>query len=114
MKNENKYAWREGMGEISGFGGTYEEACRRMFFAGLEWLDANPDAEPRFKGFKGVFGLIDEDNEAAKQLSESILAEVPGCSGAMHHVAIKHCLIVRANGWEEYCKQMSSQKEEKA
>ena len=30
------YEWEEGMDEISGFGGSYEEGCRKMVKAGVE------------------------------------------------------------------------------
>ena len=54
------------MGEISGFGGGYEEACRKMVLAGLDWFDANPDADPQFHGYEGIYGIITEDNDDAK------------------------------------------------
>lgn len=106
-----KYAWRDGMGEISGFGGGYEEACRQMLRAGLHWLDAHPDVDPQFHGYKGVFGVISEDNEDAKALSKAVLDAVPDCSGAMHQAAIGACLYVRKNGWDAYCVAMSRTEE---
>lgn len=102
-----KYAWRDGMGEISGFGGGYEEACRTMLRAGLRWLDAHPDADPKFHGYAGIIGVIAEDNEDAKELSKVVGDAVPDCSGAMHQVVVKTCLYVRKHGWDAYCAAMS-------
>ena len=106
----SKYVFTEKMREISGFGGGYEQACRDMVVAGLEWLDANPSADPKFHGYKNVYGLVSEDNEDAKNLSEAICAPAEGCSGAMHQAAVSHVLWIRANGWEAYVKKMESNK----
>lgn len=92
----------ETMMEISGFGGGYEDACQRMLRAGLEWLDAHPDAALEFQQLEGVVGLIQEKSPDAKVLSEAILAAEPECSSAMHHVVIRACIYIRGNGWEKY------------
>jgi hypothetical protein len=102
-----KYAWVEGMGEISGFGGTYEEACRRMLRAGLEWLDANPEASPVFEEFRNVYGLVREKNEDAIQLGKAIAAAAPDCTGAMMQAVVHHCLFVRKNGWNAFVEGMT-------
>lgn len=104
-----KYKFTEDMGEISGFGGDYEMACRVMLDSGLQWFDANPDADPKFRGMKGVFGLIDETNEDAEALSSAVTKHVDGCSGAMHHAVISACLWIHKNGWGAYQEVMSKQ-----
>ena len=91
----------ETMGEISGFGGGYEAACRQMLRQGLAWLDANPDKHPSFRGFKNVMGLCLEDNEDAKELSAAMCADVDP-TGAMHHACVQACLFIRVHGWEKY------------
>lgn len=102
-----KYAWRVGMGEISGFGGGYEEACRIMLRAGLHWLDDNTGADPQFHGFNGVSGVIVGDNADAKELSNVICKSVEDCTGAMHQAVVSACLYIRKNGWDSYCTAMS-------
>jgi len=119
------YEFTEIMGEISGFGGSYEAGCRAMLKAGLEWWDSNPSADPKFQGFEGVYGLITETNEDAKALTEAVMdaevnhPEMSGgkpfkvgseATGAMHHAVISHILFIRAKGWDEYTKQMSEKK----
>ena len=105
-----EYAWRGGMGEISGFGGGYELTCRKMLRAGLRWMKENPDAEPQFKGYKGIYGIIDTDNEAAEQLSEAVVSASGGdCTGAMHQAVISHCLMIAQHDWDWYCEQMSKE-----
>lgn len=100
--------WTDDMGEISGFGGGYEALCRSMALAGIRWLDEHPEASPTFKGFKGVFGLIDEDNEDAKALREAVMSPTGAdeCTGAMYHAAVNHCLAYKRLGWDEYCRQL--------
>jgi len=109
--------WSDDMGEISGFGGSYEDGCRAMVLAGIKWIDEHPDENLEFKGIKGVFGLIDTNNQAAEQLEAAIMnarcmldGKEVRCgdesTGAMHHAAISHCLAYKRIGWEQYCKEL--------
>ena len=96
------------MGEISGFGGGYEEACRKMVLAGLDWFDANPDADPQFHGYEGIYGIITEDNDDAKALTEAVVAPAKGdCTGAMHQATMGHVMAARRLGWDGYVAEMS-------
>lgn len=109
--------WTDDMGEISGFGGSYEAGCRAMVLAGIRWIDAHPDADPIFKGFQGVFGVAMEENADARALTEAIMdAEVVmddgrvtqarhEATGAMHHAAINNVFAYKRLGWEEYVRQ---------
>lgn len=98
--------WVEGMGEISGFGGGYEAACRQMLRQGLKWFEEHPNADPQFHGFNGVFGLCMEDNEDAKSLSAAVCAGVDP-TGAMHQAVIGHLFAIRRMGWDAYVAEMS-------
>lgn len=104
----NKYEFTKEMGEISGMGGGYEETCRNMLKAGLEWFDETPKADPKFKGFKNVYGVILEDNEDAEALSKAVVDGSGGdCTGAMHQAVISAVLYVKKNGWGKYVEEMS-------
>jgi hypothetical protein len=101
-----KYKWSAEMREISGFGGGYEATCRAMVSAGMEWFEKNPNADPKFHGFEGITGIIDEDNEDAKQLTKAVIAASAGdCTGAMHQFSIGHVLMAKKLGWENYVKK---------
>jgi hypothetical protein len=103
------------MGEISGFGGGYEATCRAMAFAGMDWLDAHPDADPRFMGSKNIYGIIIEDNDDAKALTAAVIAAANGdCTGAMHQATISHALAYRRLGWDEYCRQLREREKDEA
>jgi hypothetical protein len=103
------------MGEISGFGGGYEETCRRMALTGMKWLDDNPSADPKFHGYRGITGVISEDNDDAKALTAAVLAASGGdCTGAMHQAAINHALAYKRLGWDGYRAEMLKREEEPA
>jgi hypothetical protein len=109
VHTDAKYVFTPEMGEISGFGGGYEEMCRTMLRAGMEWLDAHPEADPHFKGYQNVFGVTLDENADAKALSDAVVAPTNGdCTGAMHQAVITACLFIRKNGWDEYVRQMSA------
>ena len=114
MKTTNKYEFTPEMNEISGFGGGYEEACRKMLKAGLEWWDEHPDADPHFRGMKNVYGILMEDNEDAKALSEAMMAPVKGegATGAMHQGVVGHIFFIRREGWDRYVEEMSKKDSE--
>lgn len=95
------------MDEISGFGGDYEAACRTMVLAGLDWLDAHPDADPQFRGYENIYGVITEDNEAATGLTAAVIAASGGeATGAMHQATISHILWIKSHSWDEYVEEM--------
>ena len=109
MRNEDVLTMRD---EISGFGGGYEETCRKMLLAGLTWLDAHPEADPKFKGFKNVYGIILEDNEDAEALSKAVVDGSGGdCTGAMHQAVISTCLYIKKAGLQKYLDVMNETQE---
>lgn len=110
-QRETQYVFTDDMDEISGFGGGYEQTCRNMLAAALEWLDEHPQAEPKFKGFKEVYGILMEDNEDAKALSKAATdAALGDCTGAMHQATISHALWIKRHSWREYCQKMRERK----
>ena len=91
------------MKEISGFGGGYEEACRRMVKAGCEWFDAHPNADPKYSDRKLC---VTKDNEDAVELDKAIIGACPDCSGAMFGAARHHVWFIHKNGWDKYVSEM--------
>ena len=104
----SEYRHTEDMGEISGFGGGYEQCCQDMLEAGCKLLlDDEPDLNPRFKGFKDVFGVVTEDNDDAKRLTDAVIgASGNDATGAMHHAVINRLLWIKAHSWDEYCREL--------
>jgi hypothetical protein len=91
-----KYPWTPEMGEISGFGGGYENACRDMVYAGLAWLATRPSAD-----------LSSSKTDDAKALERVILAAVPDCSGAMHGATMNAIAFIAKHGWDKYREAMT-------
>jgi hypothetical protein len=117
--------WSDDMGEISGFSGGYEAVCRAMVLAGIQWVDENPSADPRFHGYKGVYGVLCEDNDDAKAMVKAMMdapvlldgkkiQERAGddCTGAMHQASCGHVMAYKRLGWDEYCKKLRERKDD--
>jgi hypothetical protein len=102
-----KYPWEPGMGEISGFGGGYESACRDMLYAGLAWLDAHPGADLKATTYRNVFGILNAESADAKAIEKAMLAACPDCSGAMHQATMSACIYISREGWRKYVEAMS-------
>lgn len=107
---ENRKAILTMNGEISGFGGDYEMACRQMLLAGIRWLELHPDSEPKFAGYKGIYGVIEETNKAAESLSSVVGNAIEGCTGAMHQAVISTVLYIRKHGVTKYVEEMNKKK----
>lgn len=102
-----KYEYTPEMGEISGFGGGYEQTCRNMVIAGVEWADAKKDADPQWKESPQIYGITADENDDAKELQQVMLkAANNDCTGAMMQACMGHVRFIITNGWPEYVKEM--------
>lgn len=119
---QEKKEWTDDMGEISGFSRGYEAACRAMVIAGIEWVDSNPQEDPVFSSYKGIYGVINPENDAAKSLHQAMLAPPvffngkkiqdkvgDDCTGAMIQATTTHVLAYKQLGWEEYCRRLKKE-----
>ena len=106
-----KYAWAPGMGEISGFGGGYEAACRDMLYSGLAWLESRPGADLKASTYAGIYGVLNAQSPDAKALETVVLDACPRCSGAMHQAVMSACIYIAKNGWVKYTQAMTVTKE---
>lgn len=110
----SKYSYTDKCDEISGFGGSYEEGCRKMVIAGLEWFDQHENADPKFQSFENVFGLILEKNEDAKKLTEHMNAACGNeATGAMMQACLNHVRYVKQHGCDKYIEQMERKDDSK-
>ncbi len=96
-----------GMHEISGFGGAYEEACRKMVLAGVQWLDEHPEAKIAFSSLDGVFGIVKAQNAESQALLDTMVQAGSEPSGAMVHAACDHIFYIKHHGWDAYVIAMS-------
>ena len=111
----SKYQYTENCGEISGFGGGYENACRKMVIAGMEWLDKHKEANPTFDQFVNVFGMTDNENDDMKAMQKHMNKAIDNeASGAMMQACTNHILHAKEVGWETYISEMEEKTKEDA
>jgi hypothetical protein len=97
MPNNNKriepIRWKHLEYSDKGLGSGYEQTCRNLMDAAIEWHNENLDKElPEFKQIENVFGVAIRNNESAKQMRKQMLKRVPDCSGAQFHIVVANYL----------------------
>ena len=106
-----EYIHTPAMGEISGFGGSYEAGCQTMLDAGVKWLEEHKDADLQAHSYENVFGIIIPDSDDAKELERVIVAAADekypdgGVTGAMLHAVMSRLFYIARKGWDDYCLQ---------
>lgn len=110
----SKYQFTDKMGELSGFGGGYEAACRRMVIKGVEWLDEHKHADLSVSALKNTFGFVSPDSSDAKDLEKAFTKDEDDLTGAMVHQAWLHLLFIQKNGWKKYVEKMEEPDEKSA
>ena len=99
--------WTDDMGEVSGMGGTYEQACRWGVMRGADFMLDN------FEQFDPDVALTADGTWASAAydlLSTEISESISGLSGAMHGAIMGHCRFICREGWDTYCKAMRGRK----
>ena len=102
--SRTKYVFTEACGEISGFGGGYEDACRTMVITGMEWLDDNPDKAAYMIKTMNDTGTLKLDNPTLKQMQQAMEDACPGggSTGAMMGATSQHVIRAHEQGWQAY------------
>jgi len=89
------------MREISGFGGSYEHACRAMLRAGGEYADQHPSIcyaiTTSRRGPGGPPAAMD------KAMCDAADNDV---TGAMFSATLSHIVFVLHHSWEEFVERM--------
>lgn len=105
-KEMMKYENIKGIGDISGFGGGYEQNCQTMLQAGYIWLIEHPKANLKGRTFQNVYGIFEPRGKDAKELEKAILASVDDCTGAMHQAVMTHLFYIHFNGLQKWKDEM--------
>jgi len=114
-----RFTWIPEMGEISGFGGGYEDACRRMMQAGVTYREQTPVDVAALAVLVTLPRATEEGSEdeavaaqravgkaAYARLQDAVAAAEDGCSGAMVGASSQHAWIVFSQGWAVYVAKM--------
>jgi len=95
--------------EISGFGGGYEAACRRMAKAGVMWLRSHEGEREKWKKEREEFERETGKkwtprmtNSSQLDFENAILSVCEDCTGAMFGCARFHALLIFDKGWDGY------------
>ena len=101
-----EYRHTEDMGEISGFGGGYEDGCQDMLEAGCGWLDGHKGADLRASTYKNVYGILNPENDETKALEDAVVSAAPDCTAAMQQAVMSRLFYIAAMGWKSYCSEL--------
>lgn len=97
------------MGEISGFGGGYEQCCQDMLEAGCKWLQERQPTDLAGHSYENITGIFVADSDDAKALEKVILDASKGeATGAMHHTVMARLFYINKNGWAKYCDELKA------
>lgn len=120
MQTEQPFRHTPDMGEISGFGSSYEDCCQDMLEAGVRWLNEHGEAKGNLTGktIKNVTGIFMAESNEAKALEAAIMSpasvETYGATGAMHQAVMQRLFYISANGWDDYCAEVRKHNAEQA
>lgn len=116
---DEQMEYTDEMRELSGFGGGYEAACRKMALAGARYLIEHVSDEllTRWK-LDDLHAESKNEPSRRKQRStyvafEKVVGDAEdGCTGAQHAAACYHAWSIRVLGWAAYKAKMTELKNE--
>lgn len=110
METPIVYRHTPDMGEISGFGGAYEDACQDMLEAGATWLaervKKDVQTQLALHNHSEIYGVLTAASDDAKALEDVVVAAADGCTGAMHQAVMMRLGFIASNGWDAYCSEV--------
>ena|SRR5688572_22562404 len=105
------YLYAKNAKEISGFGGGYEDCCRKMVVAGMEWLEKHPNADLSYKEYENIYGITADESNDIKLLQKHMNGAINNkSSGAMMQACLGHIMFAHKNGWDKYMEEMTKEK----
>lgn len=80
-----------------------EFACRAMFLKGAEFLDANPNLEPRIEHttIDGLDAIVPV-NPAGRRLIGAMIQAAPKSDYSMRNIVFTELIWYKQNGWDKY------------
>ena len=90
---------------ISGMGGGYENACQKMLWAGVKYMDTVRNAQDIMKGrktYKNIYGIVDMSplfDECKKVMLKAVNNDF---TGAMMQCVTGHLKYIVENGYDEW------------
>lgn len=100
------YKHTEDMGEISGFGGSYEATCQQMLHNGVSFLASRSGTDVRVLENPQIYGIVQLEGEDAEALESAVMDGIADATGAMHHAVMSRLVYINKNGWDAYCTEL--------
>lgn len=97
--------------EISGFGGGYEDACRSMTIAAVDWLRKHPDDVKEWHAAEAKYKKDNPDSryfppeiypKSKDEFEKAVVAVCEDSTGAMFGAAVGHATAIMSMGWDKY------------
>ncbi len=101
-----EYKHTEDMGEISGFGGSYEADCQQMLHNGVTFLSNKEGVDFKIFTIKNVYGICDIRGDDAKDIEAAVMDGIDDATGAMHQAVMSRLHYINKHGWEKYCEEL--------
>lgn len=95
------YYYPDGCREISGFGGSYEKACRELVILCMDYFYDHTEQLPIMLSLKTYFDLDAELPDLAKIIYD-LGDELGGFTGAMVGASLSHVKFAVRHGWIPY------------
>lgn len=105
----NEFKHTPDMGEISGFGDSYEAACQQMLHNGVAFLQAKAGEQGidvKVLELENVYGIVKLEGEDAEALEAAVMGGIEDATGAMHHAVMSRLAWINKNGWDKYCEEL--------
>jgi hypothetical protein len=103
----SRYSWRDGMAQISGYGGKYEQVCELLVLWGVYWLENNEPWRLRFVcSFKSP-----RNSKDANRLLEFITSMVDVYTPQQMVWAVNAICWIAEFSWDEYIDFMIKKKQ---
>jgi hypothetical protein len=109
-----KYQYTDKCRKMFCYGQVYEDACRRMVIAGMEWLDEHPDADIKIDTYNRIFDMTVPMADDIKKLEDVMSASAEcGNAGNVIQDTVNHVLYARKIGWDAYIREWEKVGEER-
>ena len=106
-----EYKHTKDMGQISGFGGNYEDVCQQMLHNGVLFLGRRSAADVKVLESPQIFGVVQLEGDDAQALEDAVMDGIEDATGAMHHSVMSRLAWINKNGWDAYCDELRKSEE---
>ena len=100
--------------DLSGMGDGYEDACQRMLWRGVAFLDERRPPVEMWEGakeYQNVYGVMIVEGDDLKALETYIMRDIE-TTGAMHQCVMGHLRFIHQNGIDGWRAHMAQHRDD--